>query len=98
MKKRRIPPMLSDLVQTTLTSCDGILFDQCGVCPHCGGELSGYDIKKKQFAIVMEGEQKRVVTVLVKRFLLSALRAGLSCQTSLFTRIPGSDLRLWISV
>ena len=41
MKKRRILPMLSDLVQMTLTSCDGVLFDQCGACPHCGGELSG---------------------------------------------------------
>jgi hypothetical protein len=69
MKKRRIPPLLSDLLQTTLTLCEGVLFDECGVCPQCGGELSGYDIKKKQFAIVMEGEQKRVVSVLVKRFL-----------------------------
>ena len=69
MKKRHIPPLLSDLVQTTLTSCGGVLFDQCGACPHCGGELSGYDVKKKQFAIVMECEQKRAVFVLVKRFL-----------------------------
>jgi hypothetical protein len=69
MKKRRIPPMLSDLMQMTLASCDGVLFDQCGACPHCGGELSGYDVKKKQFAIIMEGEQKRAVNVLVKRFL-----------------------------
>jgi hypothetical protein len=69
MKKRRIPPMLSDIVQTTLTSCDGVLFDECGSCPHCGGELSGYDVKKKQFAIVTEGEQKRVIHVWVKRFL-----------------------------
>jgi hypothetical protein len=60
--------MLSDFVQMTLTSCDGVLFDQGGTCPHCGGELSGYDVKKKQFAIVMEGEQKKAVNVLVKRF------------------------------
>lgn len=61
--------MLSDLVQMTLTSCDGILFNQCGACPHCGGEMAGYDTKKKQFAMVIDGEQKRAVTVLVKRFL-----------------------------
>jgi hypothetical protein len=61
--------MLSDLVQMTLTSCDGILFNQGGACPHCGGEMAGYDTKKKQFAIMMEDEQKRAVTVLVKRFL-----------------------------
>jgi hypothetical protein len=69
VKKRRIPPLLSDLVQTTLTSCDGVLFEEFGVCPHCGGELSGYDIKKKQFAIVMEGDKKRAVHVLVKRLI-----------------------------
>ena len=61
--------MLSDLVQMTLTSCDGILFDQCGACPHCGGELSGYDVKKKQFVIMMDGDKKKAVNVLVKRFL-----------------------------
>jgi hypothetical protein len=61
--------MLADLVQMTLTSCDGVLFDQVGSCPHCGGELSGYDVRKKQFALVMEGEQKKAVNVLVKRFL-----------------------------
>jgi len=69
--------MLSDLVQMTLMSCDGILFDQYEACPHCGGELSGYDVKKKQFAIVMEGERKRAVNVRVKRFLCH--QCGLVC-------------------
>jgi len=69
LKKRRIPPLLSDLLQTTLTLYDGVLFDEYEACPYCGGELSGYDINKKQFAIVMEREQRRVVIVLVKRFL-----------------------------
>ena len=69
--------MLSDLVQMTLTSCDGILFDQCGTCPHCGGELSGYDVKKKQFALMRESDRKKVVSVLVKRFLCK--RCGQVC-------------------
>jgi hypothetical protein len=68
MRKRRIPPLLSDLLQTALTLCDGVLFDECGTCPHCGGKLSGYDIRKKQFAVIMEGDQKQVISVLVKRF------------------------------
>jgi hypothetical protein len=68
MKKPRILPMLSDLAQMSLTSFDGVLFDQCGACPHCGGELSGYDIKKKHFARVMIGERKKAVDVLVRRF------------------------------
>jgi len=66
--------MLSDLVQTTLMLFDGVLFDQSGTCPHCGGNLSGYDVKKKQFAIMMEGEQKRVVSVRVKRFFCHQCR------------------------
>ena len=69
MKKPRIPPLLSDLLQTTLPLCDGVLFDEQKGCLHCGGELSGYDVKKRQFAIVMENGKKRVVYVLVKRFL-----------------------------
>jgi len=68
MKKIRIPPMISDLFQATLASCDGILFDSCEACPRCGGELSGYDVKSKQFAVIMEGEQTKVIHVLVKRF------------------------------
>jgi hypothetical protein len=68
MKKHRIPPMLTDILQTTLTSCDGVLFDSCEACPVCGGEISGYDVKKKQFAILIEGERKRILHVHVKRF------------------------------
>jgi hypothetical protein len=72
-----MPPLFSALLQTTLTLCDGVLFDECGACPHCGGELSGYDVRKKQFAIVMEGGQKKVIYVLVKRFLCH--RCGQVC-------------------
>ncbi|MCK9579157.1 MAG: hypothetical protein M0Q92_01755 [Methanoregula sp.] len=60
--------MLTDIVQTTLVSCDGVLFDSCEACPGCGGELAGYDVKNKQFAIILEGEQRKVIHVLVKRF------------------------------
>lgn len=68
LRKRRIPPMLADIVQATLVSCHGIVFDSCEVCPACGGELAGYDMKKKQFAVLMEDDNKNVIQVLVKRF------------------------------
>ena len=68
VRKRRIPPMLTDLVQMTLASCDGVLFDHCGACPGCGVDLSGYDVKKKQFAILITGGDRKVVFVRVKRF------------------------------
>ena len=60
--------MLADIVQTTFLSCDGVLFDTCEACPGCGGRLAGYDVKEKQFAVMMEGEQRKVIHVLVKRF------------------------------
>lgn len=69
MKKPRIPPLLSDLVRTTLIAFEDVLFDDCGGgCPYCGGETSGYDIKKKQFAVVVVGDQTRTVHVKIKRF------------------------------
>ena len=68
MIKPRIPPMLVDLVQTALTACDGTYFDNRNACPTCGGSLSGYDKKKKQFAVLMEGQRRRPVHVVVKRF------------------------------
>lgn len=68
MRKPRIPPMLVDLVQTALTACDGTHFDNRNACPSCGGSLSGYDKKKKQFAVLIEGGVRRPVHVFVKRF------------------------------
>jgi hypothetical protein len=60
--------MLADIVQASLASFDGVVFDSCDTCPQCGGEVYGYDMKKKQFAVVMDGEAKKTITVLVKRF------------------------------
>ena len=60
--------MLVDLVQTALTACDGTYFDNRDACPTCGGSLSGYDKKKKQFAVLTEGGGRRTVHVIVKRF------------------------------
>lgn len=68
MRKPRIPPILVDLVQTALTACDGTVFDNRNFCPSCGGSLSGYDKKKKQFAVLMEWEGRHPVHVVVKRF------------------------------
>jgi len=74
MRKRRIPPMLADIVQAALASYDNVLFDSCDTCPACGGDLSGYDIKTRQFAVVRDGEQKKVIPVRVKRFRCRSCR------------------------
>ncbi|MDD1701337.1 MAG: hypothetical protein LUQ04_11190 [Methanoregula sp.] len=68
MKRLRIPPLLKDIVQSGLVACDGMVFDSRNACPLCGGKLSGYDAKKKQFAIIQETDELHPVHVFVKRF------------------------------
>ena len=101
MRKPRIPPMLTDIVQTTLASCDGVLFSSCEACPVCGGELSGYDVKKKQFAILMEGDEKKTIHVLVKRFRCRTCRQIILADQPFYpdTRIgsPVVDLCITLS-
>ena len=68
MKQLRIPPLLRDIVQSGLVVFDGIVFDSRDACPWCYGKLSGYDTKKKQFAIIQETDELHPVHVFVKRF------------------------------
>ena len=68
MKQLLIPPLLIDIVQSGLSACEGIVFDNRDACPVCGGKLSGYDTKKKQFAVMREGNSRSPIYVFVKRF------------------------------
>jgi predicted nucleic-acid-binding Zn-ribbon protein len=68
MKKTRFPPMVVDLVQAALSACDGVEFSDLAACPSCGGAVQGYDTRKKQFAVITENEQKKIIEVRVKRF------------------------------
>jgi hypothetical protein len=67
--------MVTDLVQTALSSCDGIEFSDLAACPSCGGAVQGYDTRKKQFAVILENEQERVIQVRVKRFYCPSCRS-----------------------
>jgi len=77
MKQFRIHPLLSDIVQSGILACDGVVFDNRDACPACGGNLTGYDTKKKQFAVIQEGDRPHSVHVLVKRF--SCRQCGTVC-------------------
>jgi hypothetical protein len=68
MKQVRIPPLLADIVQSSIMMFDNITFDNRDVCPECGGSLSGYDIRKKQFAVMQREGKPCPVRVFVKRF------------------------------
>ncbi|HOB07292.1 MAG TPA: hypothetical protein PLU40_05150 [Methanoculleus sp.] len=68
--KKRLPvsPMLVDLVVNALDSMDGVAFTDPPSCPHCGGDVSGYDMRAKRFAVVIEDGKRRTIRVMVKRF------------------------------
>jgi hypothetical protein len=68
MKRIAIPPMLGDLIQTTLQAIEGVTFTDLPACPECGGSLRRHDRKEKRFARMLVGGQERDVHVLVDRF------------------------------
>ena len=68
MKSIRVPPMLTTIVQAGLLVCDGVSFNDCSGCPECGGRVSGYDTKKRSFAVIRENGRERNLIVTVKRF------------------------------
>jgi len=68
MKSPRIPPMAVDIIQTALSAIDGAVFTDLAACPYCGGMVSGYDYKTRQFAVVEEQENVRTIQIRVKRF------------------------------
>ena len=74
MRRPRVPAMLGDIVQTAFSACEGMIFEDRDACPGCGGALSGYDTKKKQFAVLTNGAGRRPVNISVKRFSCRACK------------------------
>jgi hypothetical protein len=60
--------MLTALVQTGFTAVDGMEFSRLDACPACGGELSGYDTKKRKFATLATENGNKEIMVKVKRY------------------------------
>ena len=77
MKQFRIPPLLVDLVQSSILIFDRVVFDSRDACTECGGPISGYDIRKKQFAVMNNEGRPYPVNVFVKRF--SCRQCGIIC-------------------
>ena len=82
MKRIAIPPMLGDLIRSTILAMDGISFTDLPECPGCGGPLKRHDRKEKRFAHMRIGEERRDIHVLVARF-----RCG-SCGGFWYAREP----------
>lgn len=67
MRLRQVPPMLVNIIHTALVACEGVRFHAGTVCPVCGGRLTGYDERKKRFAVLIEDDRKEVVQVIIRR-------------------------------
>jgi len=68
MRRIAIPPMLGDLIRTTLLAMDGVSFTDLPACPGCGGPLRLHDRKEKRFARMRVDGEARDVHVSVGRF------------------------------
>ena len=77
MKQLRIPPLLVDIVQSSISVFDRVVFDKRDACPACGGSVSGYDTRKKQFAVMLKDGRPCPLNVFVKRF--SCRQCGIVC-------------------
>lgn len=69
MKPPRIPPMVTDIVQTAICAFDNAEFTRRDACPSCGSRVQGYDTRQKRYAIIREDEREKAITVKVKRFV-----------------------------
>jgi len=68
MKPPHILPIVTTIVQSAISTVDGITFTGHSVCPSCGGPLTGYDTKRKQFAHLLIDNEETTLYVSVKRF------------------------------
>jgi rubredoxin len=100
MKRLRIPPIFCDLVQTTFSSCNGLVFDRSLNCPDCGGTVTGYDRKKRQFAVLTDGTNERIIDIYVKRFRCSACGSVFSARAPFYpkTRIASPIVDLCLTL
>jgi len=82
VKRIAIPPMLGDLIRSTVLAMDGVAFTDLPACPGCGGPVKRHDQKEKRFATMQADGARRDIHVLVSRF-----RCG-SCSGFWYAREP----------
>ncbi len=92
VKARPVPPLLAHIVQTALQSCEGVRFHPGGRCSACGGTLSGYDERKKRFAVLIGDDMPHPVHVIIRRSYCRTCRR-VSVPHGPFYPVPGSGPR-----
>ena len=60
--------MIAAVIQTGISNLEGHEYSAAGPCPSCGGDLVGYDKKRKYFASLYDHGSVRDIHVVVKRF------------------------------
>jgi len=60
--------MLPTVIQAGIANLDGQSYTSLDVCPSCGGDIAGYDTKKRFFATLHEPEGDREIIIFVRRF------------------------------
>jgi hypothetical protein len=100
MRSPRIPTIVTDIVQTALSSLDGIEFTEISSCPSCGGILQGHDSKKKQVTVLREQMGERVISIRVKRFRCRSCGALCYADEPFYpgTRIGSPVIDLFVSL
>lgn len=91
--------MVSELILAALRICDETVFDLYCPCPFCGGEVSGYDLRKRRFARIRDGEQDRVIIVHVRRYLCQQCNRTFMCDAPFYpdTRIGSPVIDLCVT-
>jgi len=67
VRSRKFPPILINIIHTALHTCEGVRFYASDTCGICGGTLSGYDERKKRFALLIEDDKPCPVQVIIQR-------------------------------
>jgi hypothetical protein len=96
-----VHPMVTTVIQTGIANLDGSEYVSAECCPSCGGELAGYDKKRKYFASLQETGGVRDIHVVVKRFRCRSCGRLVSANSPFYpgTRIgaPVVDLCVTLS-
>ncbi|MDO9326105.1 MAG: hypothetical protein Q7T80_14235 [Methanoregula sp.] len=67
MRMHKIHPLLTGIIHTALQACEGIRFHSGDTCRYCGSPQSGYDERKKRFAILLKDDLPCPVHVIIQR-------------------------------
>ena len=68
MKPPHVLPIVADIVRSGISAVEGVTFTGHSVCPVCGGDLAGYDTKRKQFAHLITKDGLETKYVDIRRF------------------------------